>query len=198
MKIYGLDFTSSPSNAKPLILAVCELIDNCLNVKELKPIVGNKKEPFIPFENWLKEAGPFVAGIDLPFGLPSTLIGELDWPTGWAGYVSKVNEIGKKAFESKLRNYKAGKPEGEKELRRITDKKANSKSPMKLQNPPVGKMFFEGATRLLNSSLSIPPVRTLDDECRVVVECYPALVARKWIGQKQGYKNDDKKNVLLK
>ena len=64
---------------------------------------------------------------------------------------------------------------------------------MKLANPPVGKMFLEGAPRLLRSGASIKPVRQLANETRIIVEAYPALVARKWIGRKQGYKNDNKK-----
>jgi hypothetical protein len=49
-------------------------------------------------------------------------------------------------------------------------------------------MFFQGATRLFNSPISILPCRpTLDN--RIAVEGYPALVARKLIG-KRSYKSD--------
>lgn len=66
---------------------------------------------------------------------------------------------------------------------------------MMLYRVPVGKMFFEGAPRLLKSGVSIQPccVRT---NLRVVVEAYPALVARRWIG-KRSYKNDVAKGQTL-
>jgi len=52
-------------------------------------------------------------------------------------------------------------------------------------------MFFEGATRLLRANVSILPCR-LTADTRMVVEGYPALVARRFIG-KQSYKSDERK-----
>ncbi|HEX6034695.1 MAG TPA: DUF429 domain-containing protein, partial [Anaerolineales bacterium] len=49
-------------------------------------------------------------------------------------------------------------------------------------------MFFEGAPRLLNAGVDIHPCRVRNDS-RVVLETYPALVARRWIGQ-HSYKTD--------
>jgi hypothetical protein len=49
-------------------------------------------------------------------------------------------------------------------------------------------MFFEGAPRLLDAGVSIQPCCIRDDPRRVV-EAYPALVARRWIGQRS-YKTD--------
>jgi len=51
-------------------------------------------------------------------------------------------------------------------------------------------MFFEGSPRILRSGASIIPNRPTDSD-RIVVEAYPALVARAFIG-KTGYKNDTK------
>jgi hypothetical protein len=74
---------------------------------------------------------------------------------------------------------------------RQTDKRANSRSPMMLYGTPVGKMFVEGAPRLLKSGVQVVPCHVNGDS-RVVVEAYPALVARKWIGT-SGYKSDTKR-----
>ena len=193
MDVYGLDFTSSPRKPKPLTLAVCRLDGGVLRVRERRPLPGSKGTPFGDFEAFLRTPGPWIAGIDFPFGQPRKLVDELGWPREWSGYVSHGVGMGKKGFEDALRGYKASKPKGEKELSRETDTKAASRSPMKLENPPVAKMFFEGAARLLHSDASILPVRPRVEEDRIVVEAYPALVARKWIGKRQGYKNDDKK-----
>ncbi len=193
MRIYGLDFTSLPSRSKPLTLAVCDLEDSILRLLELRPLGGEKAKPFKLFEEWLQTPGPWVAGVDFPFSQPRQLVLDLGWPTAWGDFISHVAGLKRSGFESGLRAYKASKLKGEKELHRATDKKAISRSPMKLENPPVGKMFFEGASRLLLSGASVLPVRPVDGETRIVVEAYPALVARKWIGRKQGYKHDDKR-----
>ncbi len=62
---------------------------------------------------------------------------------------------------------------------------------MMLHRVPVGKMFFQGVPRLLASGVSILPCHPTNDK-RIVVEGYPALVARKWIG-KRAYKNDERR-----
>jgi hypothetical protein len=51
-------------------------------------------------------------------------------------------------------------------------------------------MFFEGATRLLKSDVSILPCRPTRDS-RIVVEGYPALVARRFVVQRS-YKSDER------
>lgn len=61
---------------------------------------------------------------------------------------------------------------------------------MMLHRVPVAKMFFQGATRLLASDASVLPCRPTKDS-RIVIEGYPALVARKWIGKKS-YKSDER------
>src|SRR5258708_6552441 len=61
---------------------------------------------------------------------------------------------------------------------------------MMLHRVPVGKMFFEGATRLLKSDVSILPCHPTGGS-RMVLEGYPALVARKLIGRRS-YKSDER------
>ncbi len=197
MRVYGLDFTGAPGSGhsgairrKRLTLAACTLDGDTLIVDELRSLNGARSGDFSGFEGWLGTGGGWIAGLDFPFGQPAELIRELGWPETWAGYVGHVGALGKAGFEKILVDYKATKPPGRKEPRRATDVAARSVSPMKLAGVPIGKMFFQGATRLLDSPLSIDPVRPVTGEGRAVVEAYPALVARKWIG-KRGYKNDD-------
>ncbi len=66
---------------------------------------------------------------------------------------------------------------------------------MKLDFQPVGKMFFQGAPRILRSGASIVPC-ALNDGDRVIVEAYPALAAEALAG-KESYKNDDKSKQTL-
>ena len=49
---------------------------------------------------------------------------------------------------------------------------------MKLVNPPVGLMFFEGAPRLLAAGMCVLPCAPSQDS-RIALEAYPAYLARK-------------------
>jgi hypothetical protein len=183
MRIYGLDFTSSPSRRKPITSAFCDLRDTVLSVKSCLTMPS-----FGEFEAFLRSDGPWLAALDFPFGQPRKLIANLGWPQSWPGYMGVVASMSKDEFEGTLQAYRASRPAGDKLHLRITDQLAGAISPMMLHRVPVGKMFLQGATRLFNSPVSILPCRPTTDN-RIVVEGYPALVARKLVG-KRSYKSD--------
>lgn len=79
-------------------------------------------------------------------------------------------------------------PGGDKEHRRITDKRTCSISPQKLYGIPVAKMFFEGAPRLIETNVTVPGLQDGDPD-RIVVEAYPGVLARYLVG-KTSYKHD--------
>jgi hypothetical protein len=184
MKIYGLDFTSAPSPRKPITCVVCDLQDTLLSVRNCMKLIS-----FENFEAFLRSDGPWLAALDFPFGQPHKLISHLRWPKTWEGYTQVIASLGKKGFEEALKRYREDRPAGDKQHLRATDVLAGARSPMMVHRVPVGKMFFEGATRLLRSEVSILPCRPTEDS-RIVVEGYPALVARRLIG-KRSYKSDE-------
>ena len=183
MKIYGLDFTSVPSLKKPITYTQCRLNKDGLFLERLGCLMS-----FDEFEMFLSQTGPWIAGMDFPFGQPRTLIENIGWPQTWKGYVNLVSTMSRLQFVDVLTEYCKDRKKGDKHHRRHTDKLANARSPMMLYRVPVGKMFFEGAIRLLKSGVSIPSSYPRPDP-RVVVEAYPSLVARRWIGTRI-YKND--------
>ena len=183
MNIYGLDFTSSPSRRKPITCACCQLYNAILGVKTIL-----KMTSFAEFEAFLHSAGPWLAAFDFPFGQPRTLIANLGWPQSWKGYIGIIASMSKAEFEDTLHSYCASRLPGDKLHMRVTDQLAGAISPMMLYRVPVGKMFYQGATRLYNSPISILPCRPTSDH-RIAVEGYPALLARKLIG-KRSYKSD--------
>ena len=140
------------------------------------------------FEAFLRSDGPWLAALDFPFGQPRKLIANLGWPQSWQGYMGIIASLSKAEFENTLHTYRASRSPGDKLHLRATDQLSGAISPMMLHRVPVGKMFFQGATRLLNSPISILPCRPTTDN-RIAVEGYPALVARKLIGRRS-YKND--------
>ena len=143
---------------------------------------------FDGFEDFLQRRGPWVCGMDFPFGQPRSLISALGWPQGWEGYVGEVGVLPKEEFEDKIRADMAKRPRGSKWRYRLADRRSGSSSAMMLFRVPVGKMFYQGAPRLLASGVRVEPCRRNGDE-RVAVEAYPAVVARRFLGR-TAYKRD--------
>ena len=139
------------------------------------------------FEALLAEPGPWVGAFDLPFGLPRELVNVLGWPTTWRELVLHTHDIGKDAFKDALNRVRESRPMGARYIPRRGDVLAGASSPMKLVNPPVGLMFFEGAPRIARSGVSVVPCASTADS-RVALEGYPGFLARHFI--KTSYKKD--------
>jgi hypothetical protein len=183
MDVYGIDFTSRPRCGKPITALACRLEGDRLQAGTL-----SAWSDFAPFESFLRQPGPWIAGIDFPFGQSRTFLTNIGWPLTWPGYVRHVESLGRTGFRRALDAYRAPRPAGDKEHRRATDRAAGAISPQKLYGTPVGLMFFEGAPRLLRAGVTIPGVHAGDPR-RVVVEAYPGLLARALIGR-CSYKQD--------
>ena len=184
--IYGLDFTSAPSKRKPLIAVGCALEGRTLRVEDAE-VLANFEE----FEGFLEAGGPWVCGMDFPFGQPRSLVETLGWPPRWEGYVGKISRLSKEEFEHTIKDYMAERPKGDKYHYRLADRRSGSSSAMRLFRVPVGKMFYKGAPRLLSSGVSVEPCRPTGSG-RVAVEAYPAVVARRFL-EKRSYKSDERK-----
>lgn len=183
MRVYGLDFTSAPRTRKPITCLEAELQEGRLRQHALHHFAD-----FNAFEAFLAQPGPWIAGMDFPFGQSRRFIENIGWPQHWGAYVGLVGSMDRAAFRAVLENYKKDRAPGDREHRRGFDDLAQSISPQKLYGVPVGLMFFEGAPRLLNAGVHIPGVHD-GDPSRVVVEGYPGVVARRLIGRRS-YKND--------
>ena len=185
MKILGIDFTSSPKRRKPITCLNCTFSDSVLHA-------GNLEEwaSFSEFEQVLIRSGPWIAGIDFPFGQSRTFIENIGWPRNWRDYVMYAKSLGRDGFRDALDAYRQPREMGDKEHKRNTDVAAGSISPQKLYGVPVGLMFFEGAPRLVEAGVTIPHLQHGDPE-RIVVEAYPGVLARQLI-KRRSYKQDKK------
>lgn len=72
MKVYGVDFTSVPTNKKPITLAEGKLRGRVLQIDRVRLLPSLND-----FSSFLREPGPWVAAIDFPFGQPRKLIEDL-------------------------------------------------------------------------------------------------------------------------
>jgi hypothetical protein len=129
-----------------------------------------------------------VCGMDFPFGQPRSLVAALGWPESWEGYVGEVGALPKEEFENMIRADMATRPAGSKWRYRLADRRSGSSSAMMLFRVPVGKMFYQGAPRLLASGVRVEPCRRNGDD-RVAVEAYPSVVVRRFLGR-TAYKRD--------
>jgi hypothetical protein len=171
MQIFGLDFTSTPSRAKPITCAAAELSGETLQIGEIECFID-----FPAFEGFLHSGSRWRAGFDFPFGQPRRLTKNLGLAEGWPEVVSFLTAGTRAEFVRMLDAYRAPRPKGDKQHRRNVDVLARSCSPMMLYGTPVAKMYFEGAPRLLVAELSVLPMHPTTND-RVAVEAYPKLVA---------------------
>ncbi|WP_244475194.1 NUDIX hydrolase [Rhizobium sp. Leaf341] len=183
MRVFGIDFTSAPSGRKPITCAECVLEDETLRFVAL-----HRWADFEGFTAFLSSSGPWIAGLDFPFGQSRKFIETIGWPLSWEAYVGHVSGLSRAAFYETLTAYRLPRAAGDKEHQRFIDRTTGGISPQKLHGVPVGLMFYEGARRLLASDVHLPLLRA-GDPARVVVEAYPGVMARRLIGRRS-YKND--------
>ncbi len=181
--ILGIDFTSTPTARKPITCARAQFNGETLQLLELLRWPG-----FDPFEAILGAAGPWVAGIDFPFGQSRRFVENAGWPLAWPEYVALVASLDRKGYRQILEEYKQDRPPGDKHHRRRCDYLSRSQSPQTLYGTPVGLMFFEGVPRLLKAGVHLPYHHD-GDQRRVVLESYPGIAARQLIGTRS-YKSD--------
>ena len=185
--ILGVDFTSAPNPRKSITVARAALTGVQLEVTAIDQLTS-----LAEFDALLQTPGPWVGGFDFPFGLPRELVVTLGWPQAWPQMVRRIQALGKDAFKDALNAVRESRPMGSRYLPRRGDAAAGSSSPMKLVNPPVGLMFFEGAPRLLAAGVCVLPCAPSDDS-RIALEAYPAYLARKIT--RDSYKKDGKEGA---
>ena len=184
MRVYGIDFTSTPSARKPLSCAVCVRRGAGLVVEKIELWRG-----FAPFQGLLRKPGPWVAGFDFPFGFPRAFVEHSNLPTDWTACMAAIGKLSRPVYRQLIRDFCARQPEGQKYLKRACDTNARSQSPLNVVNPPVGLMLHEGGPRLAVSDCSLPAHGRANNSRKWIIETYPALLVEKIIA-KRPYKND--------
>lgn len=183
MRIYGVDFSSAPSQGRPVICAVGWLDGNRLTVNAVDRNIASLSA----FEGFLRRPGPWFAGLDFPFGLPAEVVRALGWPVGWAEYVSLAGRLTTHEFLARLRAFLESRPLGGRHAYRRTDRIAQALAPTNIRGVPTARMFHSGAPILLRSGVSVVPCRPEAGD-RTVVEAYPRLVVRALVGDRVQYK----------
>ena len=183
MKIFGINFNPSPSQKKPITIAVCDFKKNRgLTVSKVEYLYSLKE-----FDVFLNQKGPWFAGVDFPLGQPNLFLKKMKLPEKWNSYIKDINKWKLEGFEKKIKQFKDKIPAGTKEPLRLTDTMAGSESPLKMNQKQLAQQFFEGTHSLLKAKVSIIPCNQRNDN-RVVIETFPDLVAQRFAVHNLGTK----------
>jgi len=197
--IIGCDFTSRPTRAKPITVAVASydaLLDpKTLWIRALHPLDSLEK-----FESFLTHdsstlSKPWVGGFDLPFGLPRELIEHLDWPNTWLSCMQHYCSLERSEIREIFKAFCSARAVGSKFAHRATDLIAKSSPSMKWINPPVAYMLHAGVPILIKAKVSLPGL-LIGDPSKIGLEAYPGKLAKEVVGNKS-YKSDDRKKQNL-
>ncbi|MDG0861393.1 DUF429 domain-containing protein [Pelomonas aquatica] len=180
---FGIDFTSAPSARKPIRVAAGQRQGGVVRLAGLEALGS-----LDAFSAWLTRPGPWVAGFDLPFGLPRELVETLGWPTGYAALMAHYAALSRAEIRDRFAAFCDARPAGAKFAHRGCDGPAGASPSMKWVNPPVAWMLHAGVPRLIAAGVHLPGL--LDgDPGRVALETYPGLLARELIARRS-YKSD--------
>ncbi len=199
--LYGIDFTSAPRRAKPIVVARARSSRDPHGEQPgvVRVDALHRLTDFTAFEAFLGSAGPWLGAFDLPFGLPRPLMAAWGWcgvapcatDPGWPEVMRRLEHLDRRSYVAALRGYCDARPAGAKFAHRGTDAPAGSSPSMKWVNPPVALMLHSGATRLARAGVRVPGLHDVGDPSRLAFEAYPGLVARALIGRTP-YKSDDR------
>lgn len=187
-RVYGIDFSSAPGPRKPITIAAGVMQGQVYRLSHI-----GLAPSFDVFERFLAHPGPWVAGFDLPFGLPRSLVAQCGWPERWDALIRWYGQQSRHELAACFRAFCNARPRGSKFAHRQTDGPAGSSPSMRWVNPPVAWMLHAGAPRILNAGLHVPGLhRGIDppQSRRIALETYPGFTARQ-LGR-ASYKSDER------
>ncbi len=181
----GVDFTSRPRRAKPIRIARGQLRGDAVVLSGI-----DAHAALDGFARSLRTPGPWLAVIDMPFGLPRELVVALGWPLEWPALMRHFGSLSRAEIRATFAAFCRARPAGAKFAHRATDRPAGSSPSMKWVNPPVAYMLHAGVPLLLDAGAHLPGLHA-GDPARVALEAYPGLLAREILGRRS-YKSDDR------
>ncbi len=219
LTLRGVDFSSSPTRRKPIVLAQGRLLmprqpghpghagDSGMSGEagrsarsgaagcsiDLPAVELQQLRRLASLDAYaatLSEPGPWVGAFDFPFSLPRELVETLAWPTDWLALMQHYRGLARSEIRTQFAAFCDARPAGGKFAHRACDMPAGSSPSMKWVNPPVAYMLQAGVGPLIDAGCDMPGLHA-GDLTRVALEAYPGLLAREVLGRRS-YKADDK------
>jgi hypothetical protein len=138
--------------------------------------------------------GPWLGGFDLPFGLPRAFVDAHAFGASAAEVIAAVRSrcATRMEWRAFIDAWGNTQPHGARLLHRRTDTASPvaSTSPMQTRYVPVGLMYYEGMSRLIDAGVTLPAQRHGGDPQRIALEAYPRRLAHAIVARRS-YKNGD-------
>ncbi|MDP3221872.1 MAG: hypothetical protein Q8M96_01930, partial [Rubrivivax sp.] len=194
-ELWGVDFSSAPTARKPVVLATGLRVGSVLRLQGLRLLPR-----MADFETLLAASGPWLGAFDFPFGLPKAFVLAQSLGDSAQAVITELQRRcpTRMAFRALVDSWGNTQPAGRRLLHRRTDAAMpgiSSTSPLQTRYVPVGFMYYEGFSRLVQAGVHLPGLHEGDPK-RVALEGYPGLLAHEIIGRRS-YKNDDSSERLL-
>ena len=187
--LLGIDFSCNPSRTKPITVARGRLVGASLAVDGVDAL-----PTLAAFEELLRTPGPWLGGFDLPFGLPRAFVDAHAFGSSAAEVIAAVRSRcpSRMHWRAFIDGWGNTQPPGARLLHRRTDAASPvvSTSPMQTRYVPVGLMYYEGLSRLVDAGVTLPALRHAADPARVALEAYPRRLAHAIVARRS-YKNGD-------
>jgi len=157
--LLGVDFTCSPSRRKPITVARGRVEGDRVVVDAVDAL-----PTLAAFEQMLRAPGPWLGGFDLPFGLPRAFVDAHGLGSSAAEVIAAVRSrcTSRMAWRAFIDAWGNTQPRGARLLHRRTDTASPvaSTSPMQTRYVPVGLMYYEGVSRLIDAGVTLPRRRS--------------------------------------
>jgi hypothetical protein len=187
--LLGVDFSCSPSRRKPITVARGRVDGERVVVDAVDAL-----PTLAAFEELLRTPGPWLGGFDLPFGLPRAFVDAHAFGGSAADVIAAVRGrcTTRMAWRSFIDAWGNTRPRGARLIHRRTDTASPvaSTSPLQTRYVPVGLMYYEGVSRLIDGGVTLPALRHAGDPGRVALEAYPRRLAHAIVARRS-YKNGD-------
>jgi len=189
VELLGVDFTCNPSRRKPITVARGRLRGERLRIESLAEL-----PTLAHFEALLRVPGPWLGGFDLPFGLPRAFVDAHAFGSSAPEVIAAVRSRcpSRMHWRAFIDGWGNTQPPGARLLHRRTDAASAvvSTSPLQTRYVPVGLMYYEGVSRLVDAGVTLPALCHAGDPARVALEAYPRRLAHALVARRS-YKNSD-------
>src|SRR4051812_48396096 len=109
-RLAGVDFTSAPRRAKPIVWAWGRQPSPGLVRLEQLDMLPSAEA----FQQALHGPGPWLGAFDFPFGLPRELVRTLNWPLEWAACMDHYATLDRPAIVRTFAAFCDARPVGSK------------------------------------------------------------------------------------
>ncbi|MBA4178693.1 MAG: DUF429 domain-containing protein [Leptothrix sp. (in: Bacteria)] len=193
--LLGVDFTCAPTRRKPITVARGHVVGAVLRLDGLEAL-----PTLADFETLIAEPGPWLGAFDFPFGLPRPFVDHHALGGSTAEVITELQRRcgSRMGFRALVDAWGNARPAGQRLVHRATDGALpgiSSTSPLQTRYVPVGFMYYEGLSRLVQAGVSLPRLHAGDAQ-RVALEGYPALLAFELAGRRS-YKNSSEPDRLI-